>query len=73
MSNPIGKNNMIYNDLSHLRKPKRSFYNWIIFAVFLTLALGIWFTGINHQLFLEINHEHGLLPNVLWGGLNLLK
>ncbi|RTL10036.1 MAG: phosphatase PAP2 family protein [Neisseriaceae bacterium] len=73
MSNSLGKNNMIYSDLSHLRKPKKHFYNWGIFAGFLVLALGIWLGGINHSLFLEINHQHGLLPNILWGGLNLLS
>lgn len=73
MNNPIGKNNMIYNDLSHLRKPKKSFYNWGVFAGFLVLALGIWLSGSNQALFLAINHEHGILPNVIWGGFNLLS
>ena len=42
-------------------------------AGFLVLALGIWLSGSNQALFLAINHEHGILPNVIWGAFNLLS
>ena len=73
MKNTEIKKNMIYGDLNHLRQNKPEFYNWGIFTGFLVLALGIWLSGSNQTLFLAINHQHGILPNVIWGAFNLLS
>jgi|LauGreDrversion4_2_1035121.scaffolds.fasta_scaffold73140_3 membrane-associated phospholipid phosphatase len=73
MKNTEIKNKMIYGELNHQQQNKPAIYNWGIFTGFLVLALGIWLSGSNQALFLAINHEHGILPNVIWGAFNLLS
>lgn len=47
--------------------------NYWIFTVFLIIALGIWLSGINHQLFIKINAHHSLLPDQYWMFFNLVS
>ena len=46
--------------------------SWL-FIVFLGLALLIWFSGQNHNLFLAINHHHDLLPTGVWVFFNFIS
>jgi len=46
--------------------------SWV-FIIFLILALGIWVTGVNHELFVIINSYHELLPDKFWEFFNLVS
>ncbi len=46
--------------------------NLLIFLGFSALALFIGLSGVNQPLFLYINHQHGMLPDRVWEGLNLI-
>lgn len=46
--------------------------SWLFF-VFLILALGIGFSGVNHNLFLVINSHHALLPDGIWLTFNFVS
>ena len=46
--------------------------SWL-FLIFLALAIVIWLSGKNHELFMIINSHHDLLPNVFWVSFNLVS
>ncbi len=67
------KNQQIIAELNGDNQTKFAWHSVVIFSGFLILALGIWATGSNQQLFYAINHEHGLLPDQIWSFFNLLS
>ena len=46
--------------------------SWVFF-VFLILAVVIWINGSNHNLFLQINSQHSLLPDAVWEVFNFIS
>lgn len=56
------------------KKPAKllPFYAILIFIAFAGLAGWIWDSGINHQLFQEINKFHFILPNQIWLAINFV-
>ncbi len=46
--------------------------SWL-FLVFLILAVAIWASGQNHNLFLAINHHHDLFPTGVWVFFNFIS
>lgn len=67
---------MSYDDNNYSFRAKKPtklvpVYSAIIFVLFLLTGCVIWFEGINQQLFVAINQQHGLLPNQIWLAINL--
>lgn len=55
-------------------KPIKLFplHSTIFFCVFLIFGAGIWFSGMNHDLFMIINQQHNLLPYQAWSLISLV-
>lgn len=73
MTKSMTKNERIIAELNGATSHHVAWYSAVIFGLFLLGALGIYFSGINHSLFLAINHQHALLPDNVWSFFNLLS
>lgn len=48
-------------------------YSLVLFLLSIAGGVFIWYSGLNQEVFLLINHQHGILPDDVWLAFNMLS